>query len=1372
MNKFLAKLFSVITILALMLMSLPVQGVKAATTIAQWTFEAPNTPADASNLAVYPNPIAPATGTGSTAGVHASANTDWSTPAGNGSVDSFSSNEWAIGDYYQFSTTTTGYTGIQVSWDQTRSSTGPGEFKLAYSVDGVNFTDFGVPYTILANTWSSGSTSSTSSFAYDLSAITALDDQATVYFRLVNNVVPGGTGGTNRVDNFAISGTAVVIGDTAPSVSSTTPANGALNIAVDSDILVNFSEDVAVSGSWFDVSCGTSGAHTAVVSGGPQNFTLNPDADFANSETCTVTVMSALVSDTDANDPPDTMSADYAFSFNTVSAPVVVSLVINEIDYDQPSTDTAEFVEIKNTGASPVNLDPYSLVFINGNDGAAYDTIDLPNINLAAGDYFVVCANTATVPNCDLDDSPDTNFIQNGAPDAVALMQGASVVDTVSYEGNTVAPYTEGSGAGLEDPSATGDANIGISRLPDGTDTNKNNVDLSARCITPGETNSSGTSGCVVDVPPTIVTTNPTNGATDISVSGNIDVNFSEAVTVTGNWFTISCANTGAHTAVVGGGPQNYTLDPDVNFGYVESCSVTIVAANVADQDGTIQNLGADYNFNFTTAAQPFVCGEAATFIHDVQGSGLASPFDNNVVTIEGVVVGSFQGAGQFGGFHVQEEDADADANPATSEGIFVYNSANTPLVGDRVRIQGTVDEFSGLTELKNVTNFLNCASGNPLPTAATLSLPVTAVTDFEAYEGMRVTFPQALVISEYFNYDRFGEIVLTSERHLTPTAEFEPGSPEQQQAVQDFLLDKITLDDGRSVQNPDPAIHPNGNVFDLSNLFRGGDTVANVTGVMDYAANSYRIQPTQGADYTNANPRTATPEDVGGRLRIASMNTLNFFLTLDTTNSDSGPGPCGGNQNLDCRGADANQPLEFTRQRDKLLAALVGLNADVIGLNELENTPGVDPLGDPTNGIVAGLNATFGAGTYSYIDTGVIGADAIRVGLVYKTTTVVPVGNFEILDSTDDPLFLDTKSRPSLAQTFEEIATGERFTVVVNHFKSKGSACTDVGDPDLGDGQGNCSQTRKNAAIALVNWLATDPTNSGDPDFLIMGDLNSYDKEESIDAIRAGGFTDLAFQFHGEDAYSYVFDGQTGYLDYALANNSLLGQVTGMTDWHINSDEPDLIDYDTSFKGPNQDAIYAPDPYRSSDHDPVIVGLNLLPQCHGKNATVYVDANGKIVGGLQNGQTYHSTLVGTSGDDVIVATNGHNTILGLSGNDTICALGDNDVIFGGSGNDVIFGGSGNDALFGDTNNDSLFGEDGRDVLSGGSGSDTLDGGLDKDVVDGGSGADSVAGGDENDVVRGGSGNDALDGGAGIDACNGGSGTDTDTACEIRIHLP
>ena len=159
------------------------------------------------------------------------------------------------------------------------------------------------------------------------------------------------------------------------------------------------------------------------------------------------------------------------------------------------------------------------------------------------------------------------------------------------------------------------------------------------------------------------------------------------------------------------------------------------------------------------------------------------------------------------------------------------------------------------------------------------------------------------------------------------------------------------------------------------------------------------------------------------------------------------------------------------------------------------------------------------------------------------------------------------------------------------------------LGDPDAGDGQGNCNGTRTLAAQALVDWLATDPTGSGDPDFLIMGDLNSYAQEDPIDAIKAGSddmagtgddFTNLIFDYHGAYAYSYTFDGQAGYLDHALANASLADQITGAADWHINSDEPSILDYDTSFKPPAQEALYEVNPYRTSDHDSVVVGLNL----------------------------------------------------------------------------------------------------------------------------------------------------------------------------------
>ena len=172
-------------------------------------------------------------------------------------------------------------------------------------------------------------------------------------------------------------------------------------------------------------------------------------------------------------------------------------LVINEIDYDQASTDTAEFLEIFNGTGAVVNLGGYQVELVNGTGGGAsvYQTISLPAVDLADGDYFVVCANAATTFNCDLDVSPDTNLIQNGAPDAVGLRDPTgALADAVSYEGDTGAPYTEGSGVGLVDDPAID--YYGISRYPNGVDTDVNNVDLSGRCHSPGLPNLATSSNC------------------------------------------------------------------------------------------------------------------------------------------------------------------------------------------------------------------------------------------------------------------------------------------------------------------------------------------------------------------------------------------------------------------------------------------------------------------------------------------------------------------------------------------------------------------------------------------------------------------------------------------------------------------------------------------------------------------------------------------------------------------------------------------------------------------------------------------------------------------------------------------------------------
>ncbi|MBA4105518.1 MAG: hypothetical protein C0485_07145 [Pirellula sp.] len=180
-----------------------------AATLASWTFEPPF--ADLTNSATIGS-INPAVGTGTASGVHASADTDWSTPSGNGSTDSMSSNTWAINDYLQFTTSTGGNSNITFSWDQTSSGTGPKDFSLSYSTDGSTFTPV-TTYAVLANAspnpvWNSATASPLYSYSAGVTGISA----SSIYFRLTNTTTVsanGGTvaaGGTSRVDNVAIAG--------------------------------------------------------------------------------------------------------------------------------------------------------------------------------------------------------------------------------------------------------------------------------------------------------------------------------------------------------------------------------------------------------------------------------------------------------------------------------------------------------------------------------------------------------------------------------------------------------------------------------------------------------------------------------------------------------------------------------------------------------------------------------------------------------------------------------------------------------------------------------------------------------------------------------------------------------------------------------------------------------------------------------------------------------------------------------------------------------------------------------------------------------------------------------------------------------------
>jgi len=996
------------------------------------------------------------------------------------------------------------------------------------------------------------------------------------------------------VDDLDVTGS---VADAAPSVLSTTPANGATEVAAGANITVTFSEPVSAPASAFTLVCSVVDSQPVTVTGGPTVFTADPIVDLPAGSTCTLGIQASAVTDLDTDDPPDAMASSFTASFQTAAAgPVPGSVVVSEVyggGGNAGATLTNDFIELYNRTAAPIGLTGWSVQYASS-AGSTWQVTPLTGSIPVGRNYLVQEAagagGTTPLPTPDATGS----IAMSGTSGKVALVAsttpltgacpaGGAIVDFVGY--GTAATCAETA------PTATLSNTTAALRKGGGTqDTNDNSADFEVGTPDPHAS---------ADQAPRVASTVPAAGAAGVARDANLAITFSEPVNVAGSWYAIQCATSGAHPAAASGGPVTFTLDPTANFAANESCTVTISAAGVTDQDADDppDAMAADHVFTFQTE-DVVVCGDPATKIHQVQGAETTSPLAGTAVTVEGVVVGDYQTPGvEFGGFYLEEEAADADADPLTSEGIFVFdNGFRAVQPGDVVRVRGTATEFSGLTEIASVNAIEVCSGGASVP-AAGVSLPVAAIGDLERYEGMLVNFAQMLTATEVFNLGRFGEVSLSGVGRLfNPTAVVLPGAAAQAKLA-DNNRSRIILDDGNNQQNIDPTRYPQGGLS-ASNTLRVGDTLPGLTGVMDFRFANYRIQPVGPLAFDHANARTPAPAAVGGTMKVASFNVLNFF---------NGDGMGGGFPTA--RGATTQ--FELDRQKAKEVSALTAINADVVGLMEIEND------GGPSSALaelVSALNLALGAGTYAYVDTGVIGTDEIKVALIYKPAAVTPVGSWQIITSAVDPRFDTSLNRPSLAQTFRHTASGEALTVVVNHLKSKGSAC--AGDPDTGDGQGNCNQTRTRAAAALVDWLATDPTGSGDPDYLLIGDMNSYTFEDPIRTFEAGGLVNLVRQFQGLGAYSYVFNGESGYLDHALASPSLAAQAAGATDWHINPDEPTVLDYNVEFKTANQvTTFYDPGPYRSSDHDPVVVGLalNLAPSVDAGGP--YTVAEGGTVG-------------------------------------------------------------------------------------------------------------------------------------------------------------
>lgn len=583
---------------------------------------------------------------------------------------------------------------------------------------------------------------------------------------------------------------------------------------------------------------------------------------------------------------------------------------------------------------------------------------------------------------------------------------------------------------------------------------------------------------------------------------------------------------------------------------------------------------------------------EVVTPIYEIQGAGDASSLVGQTVTTEGVVT-SYQQDG-LRGYFIQS--LVGDDNPATSDGIYVFdrnNQAGSLQVGDLIRITAEVDEYFNLTELKFPSKVEVLSQDNVIePTV--VSMPETTNGEIEQYEGMLIKLEGDLVVAQNYFLGRYGQLTLASKddngeltRLVKSTDAFATGTPEELALADENARRLIVLDDNSTRQNTDPVAyeHTDGEVV------RGGDLVSNLVGVLHYgrissgSLSDYILQPTETPVFTKENLRSEAPKVVDGRLKVAAFNVLNYFTTLD-----NGQDVCGPLQDQSCRGADSSE--EFERQKVKIVKAIAALDADVVGLIEIENNGSGEA--SALQDLVDGVNAYLGYARYTAVqpETDTLGNDVIAVALIYDAEKVSLEGAAQTLTTgAFSPDLTDGLSRQPILQTFRETLTGETFSVMVNHLKSKRPPSEFLGDgnDDLGDGQGAWNERRTEAAQDLSAWVES----LGLERTLIIGDLNAYAQEDPILTLENAGYVNAAAMFDS-NTYSYTFDGAVGSLDYALSSEGVYPYVTGATVWHINTDEAALLDYNTEYKGDVAYDYYRDDVFRASDHDPVILGLTL----------------------------------------------------------------------------------------------------------------------------------------------------------------------------------
>ncbi|WP_323960241.1 ExeM/NucH family extracellular endonuclease [Arthrobacter sp. JZ12] len=602
--------------------------------------------------------------------------------------------------------------------------------------------------------------------------------------------------------------------------------------------------------------------------------------------------------------------------------------------------------------------------------------------------------------------------------------------------------------------------------------------------------------------------------------------------------------------------------------------------------------------------------------IDQIQGTGEATPYNGQTVTTRGVVTAAYP-TGGFNGYYIQTPGTGGDlaADHVASDGIFIYSRATVAevAVGDFVEVTGTAGEYYGLSQITvEAGGMTKLSEPAEAVKAATTAYPADNAGR-EALEGMLLHPTGEFTVTDNYQLNQYGEIALAvgDKPLVQPTEIAPPGTPKNAAVAAENAARAVKLDDGATTNfmtdankdQPLPYITPEQPVRVTSSA-----TFLDPV-ILDFRNSSWKFQPLTALTAANAGEvqpvafegnRPESPEEVGGNVKIASFNVLNYFITTGdqltgcTYYTDRDGNPITVRSGCDARGAANAENLE--RQEAKIVEAINGLDADVVSLEEIENSAKFGKDRDEALAtLTAALNET-APGVWDYVRSPAVlpaleNEDVIRTAFIYKRAVVETVGESVILD--DNIAF--SNARKPLAQTFNVLGGDDttKFLVIANHFKSKGSGSGE--NADQGDGQGASNPDRVEQATALVAFADRLKVEEGTDKVFLAGDFNSYSAEDPMQVFYEAGYINQGTK---TDGYSYVFSGLVGSLDHILASPAADATVSGVDIWNINAVESVALEY--SRYNYNATNLYSPDQFRASDHDPVIVGLNLTPAAEG----------------------------------------------------------------------------------------------------------------------------------------------------------------------------